>query len=71
MYQNLKSQIKDYAVSIKQTDDKPLFNMCLNDFLDSLRKNEIENLILKGKISVKKGEQYTNWLSCYICTLHK
>lgn len=71
MYQNLKSQIKEFANSLSCTDDKPMFNAALNNFVDSLSRNEIEEMVLNETISKKKAEQYRNWLSDYVCKLHK
>jgi len=70
-YQNLKTQITEVSKSLKQnSDDKPMINMGLNDFFDSLCKNDIEQLVLREKISEKKAEQYKNWLINYVCKLH-
>jgi len=70
-YQNLKTQVKECAKNIKNiSDDKPLINMVINDFLDTLNKSDIEQMLLKNEISEKKAEQYKNWLADYACTLH-
>jgi len=65
-YKNEKTSIKSYAINNAYLDDKPLKRMLLNDYLDSLIKS---NVFLK--YSEKRQQMYFNWLSNYVCKLHK
>ena len=65
LYSELKQQLKQLAKDNKGMTDKPRFNMMLNDEVDNITKN------LPYSMSDKRKVQITNWLSSYVCTLHK
>ena len=72
IYQNAKACLKEVADEAKRTTgntDKPYIRQCINDTADDLI-NQFNWHAMKEKISEKKANQYSNWLSGYACNLH-
>ena len=70
LYKNCKAFLKQTAERMSR-DDKPKYNMILNDTLDYLIKGDLTQALLKEEISSGQFNLYSYWLDNYCTKLHR
>jgi hypothetical protein len=70
-YQDYKARLTQVKQELNEREgiSKTDQRLTLNDHFESIRI-DIEDSILRDKITPKRGEQWLNWLDLYTCKLH-